>query len=361
MPSRAVKDPTQEGERILTICNACRYCEGYCAVFPALERRVSFTPADLNYLANLCHNCGECYYACQYAPPHEFSVNVPKTLARIRARSYQRYAWPFAAAFGRNEIALLALAFGMAVWFFGGSRAVGADFYAVISHRSMVAVFGAAAIFVLVAWIAGVRRFWRESGERLADLASLPALKSAFADALTLKYLGGDGYGCTYPDERRSRARWWFHHFTFYGFLLCFAATTVAAIYHYAFGWRAPYSYFSAPVVLGTLGGIGLLAGPAGLWWLKQGRDAATQDASQDGMDRVFLALLFSASATGLLLLALRETRAMPALLAIHLAVILGLFVTLPYGKFVHAIYRLAALARFALERSRERTAAPEN
>jgi citrate/tricarballylate utilization protein len=42
----------------------------------------------------------------------------------------------------------------------------------------------------------------------------------------------------------------------------------------------------------------------------------------------------------------------MPALLLVHLAVVLALFVTLPYGKFVHAIYRLGALLRFALERS---------
>jgi citrate/tricarballylate utilization protein len=310
-----------------------------------LERRVNFTPADLNYLANLCHQCSECYYACQYAPPHEFAVNVPKTLAQIRARSYRQYAWPLAQAFGRSEIALFAFAIGLVGWFFGARK--GADFYAVISHRTMVTIFGGAALFVVIAWIAGFRRFWRESGERRVDSA---ALRNAFRDALTLKYLGGDGYGCTYPDEHRSRARWWFHHLTFYGFALCFAATTVAAIYHYAFSLLAPYGYFSAPVVLGTLGGIGLLVGPAGLFWLKLRQDAATRDPSQDPMNFIFLFLLFLTSATGLLLLALRETGAMPALLVVHLAVTLALLVTLPYGKFVHAIYRLAALLRFALE-----------
>src|SRR3984893_8513430 len=98
-------DPIQEGARILAICNACRYCEGYCAVFPAMERRLNFAEADVNYLANLCHQCAACYYACQYAPPHEFAVNVPKTLAEIRVRSYQQYAWPrfMAGAFRQNE------------------------------------------------------------------------------------------------------------------------------------------------------------------------------------------------------------------------------------------------------------------
>jgi citrate/tricarballylate utilization protein len=350
----------QEGDRILTICNACRYCQGYCAVFPALQRRLNFAAADLDYLANLCHNCAECYYACQYAPPHEFAVNVPKTLAQIRARSYQHFAWPapLSTAFRRNGlITSLALVIALPIWIAvtNGSTAVSAQFYQVVSHRAMVAVFGSVSLFILAALILGGLRFWRESGALSNDPANFSALKQGLIDAIRLTYLNGDGEGCTYPRAHRSLARWWFHHLTFYGFLLCFAATAVAAIYHYGFGWRAPYGYFSLPVVLGTLGGLGLLAGPAGLFWLKQRADVATRDPKQDGMDLTFIALLFSTSATGLLLLALRYTSAMPLLLAIHLATVLALFVTLPYGKFMHGIYRLAALMRYALERSQVR------
>jgi citrate/tricarballylate utilization protein len=72
------------------------------------------------------------------------------------------------------------------------------------------------------------------------------------------------------------------------------------------------------------------------------------------GMDIGFLVLLFLTSLTDLLLLALRETPAMGTLLAVHLGVVLGLFFTLPYGKFVHAIYRFAALVRYSLEQSPE-------
>ena len=60
----------KETGRQLVICNACRYCEGYCAVFPAMELRRSFSDGELEHLANLCHNCRSCFYACQYAPPH---------------------------------------------------------------------------------------------------------------------------------------------------------------------------------------------------------------------------------------------------------------------------------------------------
>src|SRR6185437_3403351 len=101
-----------EADRLMTICNSCRYCEGLCAVFPAMERRIAFADGDLNYLANLCHNCGACYHDCQFSPPHEFNVNVPKILAKIRAESYAAYAWPPAAVvlFRRNGVAVALVA-----------------------------------------------------------------------------------------------------------------------------------------------------------------------------------------------------------------------------------------------------------
>src|SRR6187399_1822255 len=83
-----------EADRLMTVCNSCRYCEGLCAVFPAMEMRRSFADGDLNYLANLCHGCGACYVDCQFSPPHEFDVNVPLTLAKVRADSYRTYTWP---------------------------------------------------------------------------------------------------------------------------------------------------------------------------------------------------------------------------------------------------------------------------
>ncbi len=245
-----------EVARVLQICNACRYCEGYCAVFPAMTRRLEFGTADVHYLANLCHNCGDCLHACQYAPPHEFAVNVPWAMARVRVQTYADYAWPqaFAGLYRRNGLTL-------------------------------------------------------------------------------------------------ALARQRFHHFTFYGFMLCFAATCAATIYHYLLGLAAPYPLTSLPVVLGTLGGAGLLIGPAGLLWLNLSRHPLHGDADQKPMDRGFIALLLLSSLTGLALLALRDTSAMALLLALHLGVVLALFITLPYGKFAHGIYRSAALLKWSIEK----------
>jgi citrate/tricarballylate utilization protein len=151
-----------------------------------------------------------------------------------------------------------------------------------------------------------------------------------------------------YLDGPQSQARRWFHQFTMYGFGLCFASTTTAAFYHYALGWKAPYGYFSAPVLLGTAGGLAIMAGTPGLLWLKRTADPETRA----GGDATFVALLFLTAVSGLLLLALRETAAMAVLLIVHLGIVLALFLTLPYGRFVHAIYRSAALVKYALERA---------
>ncbi len=139
-----------------------------------------------------------------------------------------------------------------------------------------------------------------------------------------------------------------YHHLTFYGFLLCFAATSVATIYHYAFGWHAPYALYSLPVLLGILGGLGLLIGPVGLFVLARRRDPVLVDGARKGMDTAFIAMLFFISLTGFALMILRDTSAMGILLAIHLGVVLGLFLSLPYGKFVHGLYRFLALVKYA-------------
>ncbi|MEX0278814.1 MAG: hypothetical protein AB3N19_14945 [Ruegeria sp.] len=110
----------QEARRQAEICNACRYCEGYCSVFPSLHAERAFSDGDITQLANLCHNCRGCYYACQYTAPHEFDLNLPKALAEVRRDSWESYAWPgpLARRFHTHGGAIaLALGIGFAVLF----------------------------------------------------------------------------------------------------------------------------------------------------------------------------------------------------------------------------------------------------
>lgn len=104
----------------------------------------------------------------------------------------------------------------------------------------------------------------------------------------------------------------------------------------------------------GAIGGIALMVGTAGSLYLKGRMDKELVAPEQLGLDVTFLVLLFSTSLSGLLLLLLRETPAMGILFIIHMGVVTGLFVTMPYGKFVHAVYRYAALVRNAVEQAEE-------
>ena len=369
-----------EVARQLQICNACRYCEGFCAVFPAMTRRLEFGKADVHFLANLCHNCSACLYACQYAPPHEFAVNLPQAMAVVRGQTYSDFAWPPAlgALYKRNGLTVaLATAIGLALFLVMLLEARGAlfheplggNFYAVFPHNMLAAMFGAVFAFAVLALGVGVANFWRSVRPELVEgharastgsVRTVGAAREATKHVLTLKYLdGGHGEGCNETGDAFTLARRRFHHFTFYGFLLCFAATCVATLYHYLLGLHAPYALTSLPVLLGTAGGIGLVIGPAGLLWLNLRRDPAQGDVEQRPMDRGFIALLFLTSVTGLGLLAWRDTGAMALLLAVHLGFVMALFLTLPYGKFAHGIYRGAALLKDASEKRQPNRLAP--
>ena len=351
----------------MIICNACRYCEGFCAVFPAIELRRTFTAQDLTYLAHLCHNCRDCFYACQYAPPHEFALNVPKSLAELRLDTYKEFCWPrfLSVLFRRNGLAVslitalsVTIVVLLTVFLRGSPVLFGVHtgenaFYQVIPYTAMVLPFSVLAICALVSLWKCFRALWREIGGKPSGWLDLRFHAQAIWNTLSLKYLDGGGYGCTYPDARFSSIRRYCHHAVFYGFLICLASTTIAAYYDHFLHMPAPYPFWSWPVILGSLGGVGLLVGSGGLLYLKEQMDKAPASPRAFGMDVGFLVLLLLTSLTGLLLLILRETPLMGILLALHTGVVLSLFITLPYGKFIHAIYRYLALVKHVQEKAR--------
>ncbi len=344
-----------EARRALEICNACRYCEGLCAVFPAMERRREFPAADLGFLANLCHGCNGCYHACQYAPPHEWALNLPAALSRVRRESWIETIRPtFLRGLLRRPMATVLVAvLGALVVALAAAGGLGVAhtgpgaFYAVISLPVLIALGAVTFLFALFAMAASTLAAWRGLGGTPRLIHVLRGLH----DGATLKNLGGGGGECPYPREKPTRARRHAHHALAGGFLLAFAATAVATIYEHVLGRHAPYAFFSLPVLLGTAGGVLMLVGAAGLLALKRLADPAPLAAETLPADHVLLWLLAAIAATGLLLLALRATAAMPLLLTVHLALVLGFFVTMPFGKFLHAPHRLAALARDAMER----------
>ena len=342
-----------EARRQVEICNACRYCEGYCSVFPAITRERAFADGDITQLASLCHNCRGCYYACQYTEPHEFALNLPAALAEVRVESWERFAWPggLARLFQHSGVALAAaLVAGIAALFWGVSYLTpdtGEGFYAYLSHAAMVAIFAPAFLFPLAVIAVGLRRYWSEVGGARITRAHL---KSALSDAGRMKNLsGGAAGGCNFEKgDRYSQARRHGHHAVMYGFLLCFASTSTGTLLHYGFGLEAPYGVLSLPKLLGIPGGILLTVGAVLLIHLKTKADPELGAPSVWGGEMAFVGLLGATGATGLALYAATGTAMVGPLLALHLGTVLAFFLTAPYSKMVHGFYRLAALVRDA-------------
>jgi citrate/tricarballylate utilization protein len=210
---------------------------------------------------------------------------------------------------------------------------------------SLIVMFG------LIAVLFGIYRFWRETRGSINDLFDPPALLGAMADAVVVRFQqGGEDKGCYYPGENASRTRWILHLCVFWGFCFAFAATLVAFIYQDFLGLLPPYPILSAPVLLGSIGGVGMIIGATGLIYLKMRSDPAPADATHTSSDYVLLVVIDLAAITGMLLLVMRATPAMGSLLIIHLAVVLVLFVTAPYGKLVHFVYRYLALVQNRIE-----------
>jgi len=369
-PGRDAADPVREAERQLTVCNACRYCEGYCAVFPALELRSALREGDITYLANLCHDCRNCYDACMFAPPHEFGINVPKVLAEVRVRTYERYSWPRLCArlfrwsgWGTAAITVAGVAavFLAIVVLLGGRRLTTAHtgpgaFYEVVPYLGMIVPAVAVSLYGVLVVLAGAWEFSKDTRGSPGDLLAPRALARAAVDAGSLRWLRGGGVGCYYPKSRGSYARRTLHALAMWGFVSAFVSTTLAAIYQEFGGMLPPYPPASPPVLFGIAGGVMMIIGTTGLLVLKRQSDRTPAAAEMTAMDYAFLVVLDLAAITGMLTLIFRGTRAMGVLLALHLGVLTALYVTAPYGKFVHMVYRYLALVQRSVEQDREET-----
>ncbi len=350
-------EPIAEARRQIEICNACRYCEGYCAVFPAITRQRAFADGDITQLANLCHNCRGCFYACQYTAPHEFDLNLPGVLADVRAESWETYTWPVPAArlFQSSGVAIAAaLTAGLGLLFWAAKALPsegGSGFYAVLSHTMMVSIFTPAFLLPLIVLAVAIRRYWRDVGG--GPVKAVDVIDAAKDAAQAKNLSGGQGQGCNFEDEDRfTNTRRWLHQAVMWGFLLCFASTSAATVMHYAFGLEAPYGLFSLPKLFGIPGGVSLTVGCAGLATLKLKADPALGSKTRWGGEMGFILLLGFVAFSGLLLYAATGTGFVPALLAVHLGSVLAFFILLPYSKMVHGAFRFAALVRDAQTRS---------
>jgi citrate/tricarballylate utilization protein len=316
----------------------------------------AFSDGEVTQLANLCHNCRGCFYACQYTEPHEFKLNLPRALAEVRVKSWEKFIWPsrLAHLFQKSGMALAGMLLlgilAMLVIAYALRPESGEGFYAVISHTMMASLFTITTLLPLAIIGGGLVAYWRAvGGERI----TIRHLREALADAGKLKNLaGGAAEGCNYEQkDRYTMARRWAHQAVMYGFLLCFAATLSGTVMHYVFGLEAPYGPLTAPKLLGVPGGILMTIGGVALIWLKLRAEKSLGAPAVWSGEMAIIVMLTGVAATGLALYWVTGTAAVRPLLIAHLGTVLTLYLTVPYSKMVHVPFRLAALVRDAQTR----------
>jgi citrate/tricarballylate utilization protein len=353
-----------EAGRQLDICNSCRYCEGFCAVYPALERRTLLDEGDISQLANLCHDCRACFDACMYTEPHEFAINVPKVLSAVRVADYRRYVWPartpklFAGWLGVFSGMVIAAVVVLLVALIGAgpsglllSDDSAASPYQLVSYPVLLVLLLVPAAYSVAVIAVAARRYWHEVNHG-SRTASVSAVSRAVWYAATLRYLRGGGGDCYYPERTTpSAVRRHLHGLVAYGFGLCVLSTLAAGVMQDILGSQPPYDLVSVPVITGTVGGIGLVLGSLGLLLLKARSSEVTSLAQMTVKDYGLLVALTFLALSGLAVLLTRATPAFGIVFLIHLASVMLTFAAAPYSKFMHLVYRFLAIVRDNLER----------
>jgi citrate/tricarballylate utilization protein len=353
-PDQPLAGLFDEARRQLAVCNSCRYCAGYCPVWPELELRTVLREGDLGYLANLCHDCQDCFTACMYTAPHEFDLNPPQIFARLREQSYVEYAWPrlprrlagapgAALALATTAVLLCLLGYLSTGRLLPAAPQPGSP-YAILPHALLVLVAAVPALYCVAVLAAGGVRFWRASGGRPGDLLRPRLWAATLAQAATLRHMRGGGAGCDYPGDEPGPARRRWHLVTVAGFALCAVSTASAAVAEELLGRLPPYPYLSVPVLTGTAGGLALLAGGTGLLVLKGRSDPGRGSPAMRRGDYGLLWALLVLAATGLLTLLLRGHPAFGPVFLAHLSAVVVAFGIAPYTKFAHGVYRLLAI-----------------
>ena len=96
--SEVEADPHAEAARVMTVCNSCRYCEGICAVFPAMEMRAPNFSRATSITSPICAMAAAPFITIANTRRRMSSPSTfpPPSPAVRNGKSYRSHAWPAA-------------------------------------------------------------------------------------------------------------------------------------------------------------------------------------------------------------------------------------------------------------------------
>jgi quinone-modifying oxidoreductase subunit QmoC len=363
----------KRGGEAVTRCYQCATCSSVCELAPAgapfprrqvlwaqwgLVDRLTADPGPW-----LCHQCNDCSVRCpRDVAPGDIMAAVrgmivellafPRAFGKLVANA--RTTWPLL-VFGPLLFWILLLGATGHLVIPAVDPHLGAldgrfHYEALVPHYLIYAVYFTATAWVLIAfWVSG-RRFWRLLGSNAERRGSFVAsLVPVLGEIATHQRFS--------KCDRGVPKRHWGHFLLMWGFVGAAVTSGFAVLYlykdtvflswlHLGYSYPVPLDHwvkwlgnFSA--VLLVLGGILLYAN----------RLSPTTDrlvGATTGFDRFFLYTVLGVVATGVLTETFRFV-AVPTVLAavvyvVHLGIVLTLFLTFPYSKFAHLVYRSLAM-----------------
>jgi quinone-modifying oxidoreductase subunit QmoC len=335
-------------------CYQCATCSSVCELstpeipFPrtqmllaqwGLKDRLSGDPAVW-----LCHQCGDCTERCpRDARPGDVLQGLRSTV--IETLAFPSFAGKLVGNVRKTWPLLLGVpwAFWLVLWALGVVQVQASEngllhaFEDFASHGVIYAVFFPVAGYVtLAAGISGIR-FWKKMGEGSSRRGSfLSGLWPVMLDVLGHKSFGA----CSKTVTRR-----WAHLALFWGFVGAAVTSGLLVYAIYVQGESMPLPLLHPFKILGNLSAAALVVGGVLLFTTRFGTYRSL--ISSSAIDVFFLSVVGLVILTGVVIEVARFT--FPAnisafLYTFHLGVVMTLFLTFPYSKFAHMLYRTLAL-----------------
>jgi citrate/tricarballylate utilization protein len=312
-------------------------------VWDAIELKDLLNNSDAAYLANLCHDCRDCYYACPYnEPDHEFKLNIPKAMGDMRYETYTEnirprfmkklLEFPILITAGLTAMAIV-ISLLYAFFGFGFGRFQKLPITAIIPDY----LFRTFSLFIYAYTII----LWSWEGHSYLKTISdgkhigIRGLAGGLYDAFMHTNFKGGGMGCKMPNENSRYTRIVFHVLVLFGFIIALIAIS---FYPNISGYVA---------IVYLIGSIFLATGSFGMIAIHLMDKSDLRSKKMSLLDYPFSLLLFASGFTGVLVVLSVGTSIYNWNFLIHDALILLVFLLAPYSKFIHPIYRTISLIKY--------------
>jgi quinone-modifying oxidoreductase subunit QmoC len=352
-------------------CYQCATCSSVCelapieAPFPRRQMLWAQWGLTDNLISDpgiwLCHQCNDCNVRCpRDAQPGD-------VLQSLRSLVVEKLAFPgFLGTLVGNVkktwpllvfgpllfwLILLGVTTGLGLPHVENLPALEGRFHyeTFVPHPHIYVVYSLTALWVAFAAFTGGKKLWNALGQgRTRNGSFIALLGPAMVEIATHKRFGKCG-------EDGSQRRWG-HFFVLWGFVGAAVTSGLLILYLYKdtlFSWMPllmPHTYplpLHHPVKwLGNISAVALVIG--GFMLFQNRRKTGRKVGVTTAFDRFFLWTVLGVIASGVLTETFRFIPVPPALACIfylmHLSIVLTLFLTFPYSKFAHLVYRTVAM-----------------